>query len=130
MQKLRRNDVVHPELSYTINGVLFYVFKDMGFGHQEKYYQKAVALKFNEKGLKFKEQVSAPILYQQEKIGGYVLDFLVEDRVILEIKKGNYFKKQNIEQVLGYLKALKLQLGLLANFTRDGVRIKRIVNIN
>lgn len=128
--KLQRNDIVHPELSYKISGILFDVFKEMGFGYHEKYYQRALAVKFVEQGLKFQEQTSVPIQYHAENIGKYIFDFLIEDRIVLEIKKGDYFRKQNMEQVIGYLKASGLQLGLLANFTRNGVRIKRIVNIN
>ncbi|MDP2676874.1 MAG: GxxExxY protein [bacterium] len=128
--KLQRNDIVYPELSYKINGILFDVFKEMGFGYQEKYYGKALAVRLTEEGLKFKEQVSMPIQYHAEDIGRYIFDFLIEDRIILELKKGDYFRKENMEQVIGYLKASGLRLGLLANFTRNGVRIRRILNIN
>src|SRR3989344_7689592 len=70
----------------------------------------------------FKEQVSIPLKYQGEKIGNYFLDFLIDNKVILEIKKGDYFSRTNINQIFAYLKAANLQLGLLANFTTSGIK--------
>ncbi len=62
-------------------------------------------------------------------IGRYYLDFLVERRIILEIKKTDYFSKKNIEQVNAYLKITNLKLAILANFTPDGIKFMRLVNI-
>jgi GxxExxY protein len=57
------------------------------------------------------------------------LDFLYEDIIVIELKQGNGFSKRNINQIYSYLKATGLKLGLLINFTRDGVKFKRIVNL-
>lgn len=129
MYQLRRKDIIYSELSYNINGALFNVFKELGYGHLEKVYQKAISLMLKKIGLKFNEQVLTKIEFNGEIIGKYFLDFLIEDKIILEIKQGNYFSKSHIEQIHNYLKANKLKLGLLANFTMNGVKIKRIVNI-
>ena len=58
------------------------------------------------------------------------MDFLIEGKVVLEIKVGEHFSGSNINQLFGYLKATDLKLGILANFTRTGVKYKRIININ
>jgi len=58
-----------------------------------------------------------------------LIDFLVEDKILVEIKKGNYFSKKNIEQVYAYLKATGLKLAILANFTSTGVKFRRILNL-
>jgi GxxExxY protein len=79
--------------------------------------------------LKYKEQVLMPLNYKNEKIGKYFLDFLIEDKIILEVKKDKNFSRKNIEQVIGYLRAFNLKLGILANFTSQGLKFKRIVNI-
>ena len=105
------------------------VFKQLGSGHREQYYQRAVAAEFKRQGYNFKQFVRVNLNYKGLPIGIYILDFLIEGRVILEIKKDNYFSKQHIDQVNGYLKALNLKLGILANFTKDGVKFKRIVNL-
>ncbi len=123
------NDLIYPELSYKIIGILFSVFNEIGYGYQEKYYQKAITMILKESGISFKEQISAPLQFRGNKIGHYHLDFLVEDKLVLEIKKGDRFLKSNIEQVYAYLKRFNLKLGIIANFTKEGLRFKRIVNI-
>ena len=126
---IKRDDLVYPELSYKITGILFEVFNELGPGLQEKSYQKAIALLLNENNLKFKEQVYVPLKFKGEKVGCLYLDFLIEDKIILEIKKGDFFRKTNIKQIYEYLVATDLSLGIIANFTSGGVRTKRILNI-
>lgn len=126
--KLRRGDIILPELSYSINGALFAVFKELGPGYQEKYYQRALVAEFRERNLAFNEQVKIPLTYKREDIGRYFLDFLVEEQVVLEIKRGDYFQKSTLNQVVAYLQATGCSLGLIANFTQNGVKVKRILN--
>lgn len=128
--KLKRNDLVYPELSYKIVGCAFDVFNELGFGHAEKYYQKAMAIALKNAGLNFQEQFYAPLKFQGELVGKLYLDFLVEDKVIIELKKNDHFAKSNIDQVNQYLLSSKLQLALLINFSSKGIISKRLVNIN
>jgi len=127
---LKRNDLVYPDLCYQIVGILFEIYKQLGNGYQEKYYQKILALEFKKCGLSYKEQVLAPLVYKGNKIGNYLLDFVIEGKIVLELKKGEKFSRKNIEQIYAYLKTTGLKLGIIANFTKDGVRFKRIVNIS
>jgi GxxExxY protein len=126
---LRRNDLVYPTLSYQIVGILFDAYNKLGFGLHEKNYQKAIAQGLMISRLKFQEQVPVKVYFEGKFIGIYYLDFLVENKIILELKKCERFSRKNIEQVLAYLKATKLKLGLIVNFTRSGVKFKRILNI-
>lgn len=57
------------------------------------------------------------------------MDFVVENKIVLELKRGENFPKKHIEQVYAYLKATKLKLGIIANFSKSGVKFKRILNI-
>jgi len=127
--KLIRTDLIYPELSYKIIGILFDVYNKLGPGYQEKYYQRAIASAFRKQRFAFREQVPIPLIYLEEKIGRYFLDFLIENKIVLEIKRGDRFSRKDIEQVYAYLKAKKLKLGLLANLTNRGVKFKRILNI-
>ena len=127
--RLKRQDLMYPELSYQIIGILFNVYNELGGGCHEKYYQKAVAIGLKECGLIFKEQVYTPVSFKEIKIGNYYLDFLIEDKIVLEIKKGEKFTKKNIEQIYSYLKATNLKLGIIANFTKNRLISKRILNI-
>ena len=59
----------------------------------------------------------------------YYFDFLIDKKIILEIKVGNYFSRKDIQQLFAYLKVSGLQLGIIAHFTSSGVKYKRVVNI-
>lgn len=129
MSEGKSQKFVYKNLSYKIIGVLFDVFNELGYGYQEKYYQRAIAIESENRGIKFKKEFFSPIRFKQIAIGKYYFDFLVEDKIILEIKKGNEFRKKDIEQVFAYLRKINLKLGIIANFTKNGVLIKRIINL-
>lgn len=127
---MRKNiNLVFPELSYAIVGSAFDVFNALGYGYSEKYYQRALGLEFKRRHLSFKEQVYSPLEYKGKTIGKNFFDFLVENSVIVEIKKDGRFSKSRIDQVVRYLKISKLKLAILVNFSTNGVLFKRIVNI-
>lgn len=129
MQDLKREDLLYPKLSYKIIGILFEVDNSLGPGHKEKYYENAVAEALRTEGLKFEQQLHIPLLFNEKPVGRYFLDFLVDDKIVLELKQGNFFSKKNIDQVYSYLKANKLQLGIIAQFTSEGVKYRRVVNL-
>ncbi len=126
---IRRKDLIHPELSYQILGILFEVFNDIGAGHLERVYQRAVAERMKRTGLQFQEQVRHVVQLDDQPIASYYLDFLVEKKIVLELKRGARYIRQDIAQVYAYLQASKLQLGILATFTDRGVAFKRVVNV-
>ncbi len=130
MNKLIRKDLVYPELSYTIIGILFEVYNNLGPGHKEKYYQEAIGAALKEAKISFKQQVLSPVVFKDINIGKYFLDFLIQNKIVLEIKSGDGFLKQNISQVYSYLRSENLKLGILVNFTREGLKFKRILNLN
>src|SRR3989344_4288495 len=125
---LRRKDLLYPELSYKIIGVLFDVFNSLGYHYQEKYYQRAVSQMFKELGIVHQEQVYTPIEFRGKNIGNYFFDFLVDSKIILEIKRGDKFSRSDIIQTLAYLKRSGLSLAILARFSSKGIQYKRILN--
>jgi len=70
------------------------------------------------------------LYYKEKKVGHYFIDFLIDNKVVLEIKVGDRFPKRNIDQIFSYLRSSNLKLGILANFTSDGIKFKRILNLN
>lgn len=124
-----REDLIYPELCYRIVGVLFDVYNILGTGHLEKVYQKAVAEGLRKVNLQFQEQLYSPVEYLGKVVGKNYFDFLIEDKVVLELKKGDKFSKTHIDQVNQYLVSRDLRLGILAYFTPNKVHYKRIVNI-
>lgn len=129
MEKYRNSTLLHPELSYRINSVLFDVYNNLGSGHKEKIYQQAVAAGLTDAHIKFIEQVHVPLIYKGKKVGTYYLDFLIEEKIILELKQGKFLPKAVYRQVIGYLEALNLELAIIGCFTFDCVVPRRIVNI-
>ncbi len=123
-------DLIYPDLSYKIIGSLFEVFNELGYSYRETYYQRAIAKLFGKLGIKFQEQVNFPIKFKQEIIGRGICDFLIENKIILEIKRGDRFSIQDIQQLFGYLKARSLKLGILARFSSRGLKFKRILNLH
>ena len=130
MNNKEKTKLVHSDISYKIIGVLFDVYNELGFGYQEKYYYKAIREGLKKSSLSFKEQLPIPIKYGDSKIGIYYLDFVVNEKVVLEIKQGERFLKKHFDQVLAYLKSSGLELGILAGFTSNGIKFKRVLNIN
>ncbi len=130
MGTVRRQDLVHPELSYKIVGCAFDVFNVIGGGHHEKVYQRALKKALTDAGIKNKEQIYYPLRYKGELVGKHYFDFLIEDKVLVEIKKGNRYSKSHIDQVLEYLRLGGLKLAIIINFATDGVDTKRIVRLD
>ena len=128
--RLNRKDLLYPDLSYKVIGCAFDVHNSLGSGHHEKYYQRGLAEAFSNQNLTFYQQVNFPLDYKGKVIGRNFLDFLVEGKIVVEIKKGERFSKTHIDQVMNYLKLSNLKLAILINFGSQGVMFKRIVNFS
>ena len=120
---------IYKELSYLLVGILFDIYNELGYGYQEKHYERAIGKELARRKVPYKCQLCCRLKLRGEEIGKYYFDFLVDDKIVLEIKRGNYFSRKNISQVKGYLKAMNLQLGILANFTESGIEFMRILNV-
>lgn len=122
------SEIVYKELSYKIVGILFSVHNELGNRYQEKYYQRAVEKALTTNNLSFKRELVTDLEYNGEKIGKYFLDFLIEDKIILELKTVRRLNPKDFSQVLGYLRANNLKLGILVNFKTERLSYKRILN--
>ncbi len=120
-------ELVHGELSYKLIGILYRIFNTIGCGFQEKYYQRAVKNVLTKEKIPFLEQVRVDMDLNGANIGRYYLDFVIDQKIVLEIKAKSFLSQRDIKQVLGYLKRSGIQLGILACFTSDGVKYKRIL---
>lgn len=128
--KIQKKDLLYPEESYQIIGILFDVYNNLGPGHHEKYYQPAISEALKQNKIQFQRQVFYPLKYKNISIGRQYFDFLLFEKIILEIKKGNSFSKRHIDQVPEYLKVSGHKLAILANFSQEGVTFRRIINFN
>ncbi len=121
-------EILYKELSYKIIGAIFKVFNTLGHGYREQYYQRALAHEFDKLGLVYQKEIEIPLEYEGKKAGKYRLDFLIENKIVLELKVASRFYAQDSKQIYSYLKAAKLRLGILTLFSKTGVRYKRIVH--
>jgi len=115
------------ELTYLINGAIFEVMRELGAGFLEKIYEKALMVELRNRGLKAESQVPIKVKYKGIEVGEYFADILVEDQVILEIKAVDSLQKIHEAQILNYLKATGMKIGLLVNFKHPKAEIKRFV---
>jgi len=120
-------DLIYPELSYTIIGILYKVYNKIGGGYQEKLYQKAIKGELFAQQVPFLEQVRTDLNYNGRMIGRYYLDFIIDHKVVLELKTTPSFAVKDIMQVLNYLKQSNLKLGILASLNRNNIMFKRIL---
>ena len=121
--------IIYKEKSYEIVGCCFEVYNKLGYGLREKNYQKALESLLQDERISFKSQLYVPIKINEKIIGKFYLDFLIDNKIALELKVGNHFLTKDIQQLFSYLKASNLKLGIIVNFTAVGIKYKRIVNI-
>ena len=114
--------VIYPKLSYDLNGILFKVHRELGCFAREKQYGDAIAKKLLEEDIKFEREVSIAGT-------GNILDFVIEGKIILEIKSERFITKDNYRQVQNYLQQADLKLGILANFRQKFLKPIRIIRI-
>ena len=115
------------DITYAINGAVFEVNSILGPGFLEKVYENALLIELKRRGLKAKNQVPISVSYKDEVVGDYSADLLVEDKVIVELKTVDNLDRVHEAQLLNYLKATGIHVGLLVNFKRKKADIKRMV---
>ncbi len=120
--------MVHRELSYVVVGLLYKVFNALGYGYREKYYERALARELPRIGLPFETQKAVPLEYEGVVLGTYFIDFVIENKIVLELKVSNEFRLKDFQQIVSYLKANNLRLGLLVLVTKHGIRYRRVLN--
>ncbi|MDI6784807.1 MAG: GxxExxY protein [bacterium] len=117
----------HSEITDKILKCAVEVHKTLGPGFLESIYEKALISELKRAGLKVQEQVLIPVVYKGDIVGEHRLDLLVEDTVVVENKTAESFNNIHKAQVISYLKATGKRIGLLINFAKTKVEIKRII---
>ena len=122
------DELLYEDLTYKIRGAVFNVKKQLGLGHKENIYQKALQEEFKKIKLSVEKEKSINIKYDNKKIGAYRPDFIIEDKIILELKALPSVGKFEKQQVWHYLKGSDYKLALLINFGREDVNIERFIH--
>jgi GxxExxY protein len=100
-------------------GCAIAVHRALGCGFLERVYHEALCVELRAQGLRYEREVPVTIRYRGEPVGGHRLDLVVERSVIVEVKAVEWLERVHVAQVLAYLKATDLRLGLLLNFSRE-----------
>ena len=118
----------HSALTKDIIGCCYSVYDQFGNSFNEIIYHRALCLELKKRNIKFKSEYPMGIFYNGQKIGYKRLDFLIEDKVILEIKSFKEIENRHIVQVINYIKVFKLDVALLVNFGNTKLEFKRIMS--
>lgn len=124
-----KQDLKYSDITEKIIGASFEVHKFLGNGFQEVIYQRALAYEFTQAGLSFAREIEQEIYYKEleEPIGTRRADFIIEGKVLVELKAIKELEDVHLAQVLNYLKVYKLEVGLLLNFGSKSLTFKRLV---
>ena len=115
------------ELTYQVRAAIFEVNRVLGYGFLEKIYENALLIELKKRGINAESQVPINVEYKGEIVGEYFADIVVEKKVILELKSIDSLQKIHEAQLLNYLKATGINVGLLVNFRHEKAEIKRQV---
>jgi GxxExxY protein len=109
-------DFKYKELTQKIIKIFYRVYNNLGYGFLEKVYENAMMIEFKKEGIFAVAQFGIKVFYEGEVIGEYYADILVDNKVIVEIKAAKRLVEENEAQLLNYLKATDIEVGLLLNF--------------
>jgi GxxExxY protein len=121
--------LLHHSITDTILKVYYEVYNELGHGFLEKVYQNAMYFELKERGLKVESQKQIKVYFKRQQVGEYYSDLLVEDKVIVELKATELLMNAHVAQIINYLKATPIEVGLLLNFGEEP-EFKRLIYTN
>jgi len=111
-----KTDLKHGLITDQILGTFYEVYNELGHGFLESVYHRSLVLALRAKGLKVCSRVAIPVWFRGERVGQFEADLLVEDCVLLELKAARMLDSSHRAQLLNYLRATEIEVGLLLNF--------------
>ena len=109
-------DLLNKEITDKIIKAFYKVYNDLGYGFLERVYENALFIELTDMGLKCEKQRPIDVFYKEVKVGNYFADIIVEDKIILELKAAEGIAEEHEFQLVNYLKATEIEVGLLLNF--------------
>ena len=116
----------HTKITEQIIKAYYTVYNTLGYGFLEKVYENAMVIELHKLGLGVKKQQNIKVFYDNQEVGDYYSDLLVEEKVIVELKAAKNLCEEHEAQLLNYLKATDVEVGLLLNFGKEA-QLKRKV---
>lgn len=120
----------YSDITGAIIGSAMEVHSKLGNGFPEVIYQRSLTIEFQAKGISYNREMSMPLYYRGKSVGKRRVDFLVEEKVLVELKAVSEINETHYNQILNYLTAFQLEIGLLINFGENSLKFKRFINSN
>ena len=121
-------ELLFKKESFEIVGAAMEVWNTLGYGFLEKVYENALAVELRKRGLEACQQHPLNVHYKGENVGNYYADIVVNNEIILEIKSVKSIRDEHVAQILNYLKATEMRLGIILNFGPTGLEHKRFAH--
>ena len=125
---LSQRGYAYSDVTGAVIGCAFEVHSILGTGFQEVVYQRALAVEMESRGLSFAREWEMPIFYKERQVGTRRVDFLVDEKVVVELKAIGELERVHLAQAINYLEAFRLEVGLLLNFGAAKLEFRRVVN--
>lgn len=122
-------DYLDSDLTKVVIKAFYNVYNKLGYGFLEKVYEKSMMIELRKLGLEAVTQEKIAVYYENEKVGDYFADIVVENKIIVELKAAEGLAEEHEAQLVNYLKATKMEVGLLLNFGKTP-QVKRKVFTN
>ncbi|HEY8366368.1 MAG TPA: GxxExxY protein [Bacteroidia bacterium] len=113
---MRNEDYKYSDITSKVIKAFFKVYNSLGFGFLERVYENAMFIELNNMGLNVEKQKRLTVYYENQQIGNYFADFLIEEKVIIELKAVERLIEEHELQIINYLRATDLEVGLILNF--------------
>lgn len=120
----------YSKLTGSVIGAAMQVHSELGNGFPEVIYQRSLALELQSKSISYQREESMPLFYKGQNVGSRRADFIIDDKVLVELKAVSEINETHYNQVLNYLTAFELEIGLLINFGENSLKFKRFINSN
>ena len=119
--------IIFKDESYEIVGAAIRVWKTLGYGFLEKVYENALVIELRKRDFRVEQQKPVKVRYEDQIVGDYVADIVVNDAILLEMKSAQLIADEHVAQTLNYLKATGIRLGIILNFGPERMEHKRLV---
>jgi GxxExxY protein len=120
------NNLLHSDITGEILKAFYKVYNELGYGFLEKVYENALKMELESQGFEVKQQFPINVYYNGKVAGEYFADLIVENKVIIEIKTALTIDKAHEAQLLNYLKATEIEVGLVLNFGQKPEKVRKV----
>jgi GxxExxY protein len=121
--------MIHQEITEQILSSFYKVYNTLGYGFLEKVYENALTLELREKNLDVEQQYNLKVFYKDQEVGSYFADLIVDQKIVIELKAAESICPEHKCQLINYLKATQIEIGLLLNFGKKA-EFSRVIFTN